>query len=157
MRWCSAKSSAGSGSSGGWSEPDRRRLQGREKPPKVSAAWAHHDRRLEAPEPVAGEGHEVARLEPPTERRVLDLEQAAGAERAAAKDVARTDVDIRRGAFEHFAERVVRARPRPPRDFDEPPIRTSDRGRQLEVGRLGAVARSVGELIRRQDPRPDRE
>ena len=47
------------------------------------------DRRPELAQPLDGEGHEVARLEPAAERVVLDLEQAAGADGPAAEEVAR--------------------------------------------------------------------
>src|SRR5689334_2891874 len=52
-----------------------------------------HDRRLERPDPLDREPHEVAGLEPSTERLVLDLEQAATTDRAAAQDLAGSDMD----------------------------------------------------------------
>ena len=62
------------------SASDRPPDAARTSPPRFAArAGTNDDGRLEVADPLDRERDEVARLEPPPERRVLDLEQAAGA------------------------------------------------------------------------------
>ena len=55
---------------------------------------SRHDRVTEGAQPLDAQDHLVARFEIAAERLVADLEQAAGADRPAADQVARPQVDI---------------------------------------------------------------
>src|SRR6186997_687922 len=88
-----------------------------------SVRGTHHDRGLHLPDAFDRRRHQVAGLEPAAEGLVLDLEQAAGADRAAAQDLAGAYVHVRRGSREHLRERVAGAPPRAARDLDAGSVR----------------------------------
>src|SRR5207247_2740650 len=110
--------------------------------PPAAAPWrssGHHpgvgdDRASELAEAVDGKDDLVARLEPPFERRIADLEQATRPDRSAPDQVTRSQMDVGRGALEHLAERERGVAPSSVRNPDPPAVGLHAGGhRQVEA------------------------
>src|SRR6185312_17461582 len=78
---------------------------------RAVSATLGHDRTAERTEAVDTQDHLVARLQVAAERRIADLEEAAGPDGAAAEEVTGAEPRIGRRARKHLAEREPCVRP----------------------------------------------
>src|SRR5262245_42407587 len=120
-----------------------------------SGPGAHHDRRLHLADPLDCCRHDVAGLQPATERLILDLEQAARPDSPGTEDLARPHVHVGRRPGEHLPEGVARTRPGAASDLDTGAVCTQDRRGHLEGRRSRAGRPTRSQLIRGHDPGPD--